>query len=384
MSNRCDRIYFATQQVAIAQEGSSTYRAIKGLQTFSFSTETPLLEVFQIGKLSPRVLLEDLPDISISSEKHLDGKPLIYHLATTAATSPTLAGRSQAQCKIGLSIFDATQEAATGTAAVVMEMTGSYYTNVRYSFGVDGIFTESVDFVSNDIIVSDDDRILNSAEQARAAALSIPGQFTGSETDATPNKREHMMFDYTVTTLDENGLIEDPDCTILPTEVDGISNSGTNEIGSDGARLSDIQSITVSAGINRERKNALGSFEPVCQQIRFPVTVTTEISVIPRTSGIASMTAIGILNTGSGVCGAGVNRNLKSQTIRIAVCEGTRIYTGTKNKLRSQNYSGGDAGGSDVTITYTYETRNDFTVLHSADPHSSGATWWTGRAGWLS
>jgi hypothetical protein len=382
MSNRCDRIYFATKQIAIAQEGSSTYRAARGLQNFNFTSEVPLQEVFQIGMLSPRVLMEDLPDINMSTEKHLDGYPLIYHLATTAATSPTLAGRSQAQCKIGLSIFESTQEAATGTEEVVVEFTGCYYGNIRYSFSVDGMFTESVDFVSNDIIVSDDARILNTSEIARAAALSLPGQFTGDD-DPLLNKREHMMFSYTNNSLDENGQILDADCTVLPSEVDGISDSGTNEIQSDGARASDLQSITVSASINRERKQALGSFEPVCQQIRFPVVVNTEITVQPRRSGLASMTAIGILNTGEGDCGDSVVRNLRNQTIRIAVCEGTRIYTGTKNKLRSQNYSGGDAGGADVTITYSYETRNDFVVLHPADPHSSGATWWSGRAAWL-
>lgn len=383
MSTKCDRIYFATQQVTIADEGTSNFVAVKGQQTFNFTCDVPLERIFQLGKLSPRVLLEDLPDISISMSKHLDSTPLIYHLATLAATTPTLAGRSEAQCKIGVSIFDATQESATGTPQVAMQFTGAYYSNISYQFGVDGIFTESVDFVNNDIIVSDDDRILNTDEQTRASNIDVAGQFTGDDSDAFINKREHLIFDYTAGTLDVNGAVADADCTILPMEIDGISDSGTNEVGADGPRLSDIQSISVSAAITRNKKQALGSFEPVCQLIQWPVTVTTEIQVMPRTSGIASATAIGIFNTGTDSCGVGNSRNLMNQTIRIATCEGTRIYTGTKNKLRSQNYSGGDAGGSDVTLSYTYETDNDFVVMHENDPHASGATWWTNRVDWL-
>jgi len=380
---RCDRVYYATQQVAIAPEGTSNFMAIYGLQSFTFQTDVPLENVFQLGKISPVVLLEDLPDISISAQKHLNNKPLMYHLATRTAPNPTLAGRSTSQCKIALSIFDATQEVATGAPTVGIQFTGCYWATPRYSFSVEGIFTEDMDFVSNDILVSDDDRIVNAAEAARAATILVNGQMTGDDLDHYPNKREHMLFSYTANTLDVNGMVADADCTILPTEVDGISDSGTNEIQPDGARSSDIQSITVSASVNRQRKNALGSFEPVCQIMQTPVEVTTEITVIPRTSGIASMTAIGILNTGNNDCTAGYQRNAKNQTIRIATCEGTRIYTGLKNKLRNQSYSGGEAGGQDVQVSYTYLTFGDFTVLHENDPHVSGATWWTNREDWL-
>ena len=63
------------------------------------------------------------------------------------------------------------------------------------------------------------------------------------------------------------------------------------------------------------------------------------------------------------------------RTIRVATCEGTRIYLGRKNKLSSVNYSGGDAGGGNVSVSYTFTTFNDFTVMHSGDPHSNGTTW---------
>lgn len=379
--SKCDRIYYATHQLAIAKEDSTDFDAIRGLQTSTINADIPLEEIFQIGKLSPVTQLENLPDVTVSTEKVLDGNPLIFHLATQDASSPTLAGRSTARCTLALSIFDATQDAATGTPLVTAQMTGMYYGNVSYSFAVDGAFRESVQFIGNDILVSNDDRILNTDEQTRANNADVDGQFTG-EDDFFLNKREHILFDYATSDLDVNDQIADADCTILPGEIDGISDSGTNEMGDDGARLADIQSITVSASITREPKQALGSFEPVCQIIRFPLEVTTEISFIPRTSGLISATAIGILNTGTDACYNGP-RNLKEWSIRIATCEGTRIYTGTKNRLRSYSTSGGDAGGNNMVMSYTYRTLNDFTVMHENDPHAQGATWWTNRETWL-
>ena len=56
------------------------------------------------------------------------------------------------------------------------------------------------------------------------------------------------------------------------------------------------------------------------------------------------------------------------------------IYLGEKNKLASVNYGGGDAGGGNVTVSYSYTTFNDFTVLHPEDPNASGAEWWANRS----
>ena len=49
----------------------------------------------------------------------------------------------------------------------------------------------------------------------------------------------------------------------------------------------------------------------------------------------------------------------------------------TKNKLQSVNYGGGDTGGGNVSVSYTYSNFNSFAVTHSGDPHASGSAWWT-------
>jgi len=379
---RCDRIYFAVQQLAIAREGSSTYTAVKGAQTLSLGLDVPLQEIFQLGRLEVYQQLEDLPDTNVSVDKVLDGNPLIYHLATRDATTPTLAGRANARCSLALSVFDSTNDSASGVPEYTVQMTGMYYQNISYTFSVGDAFRESISFIGNDILVSNDAKILNTADQARSTGITVNGQFTGVQNPPDGvNRKQHLIFAYNAATLDSNMQVAEEDATILPSIIDGISNSGTNEF-VDNAYNSNVQSITVSANITRERTDQLGTLEPVCRYIQFPVEVTTEIQVVPRSHGLVSATANGILNTGNSACWNG-DMNLKNHTIRVASCEGTRIFLGKKNKLQSLNYSGGDAGGGSVNVSYTFRTFNDFTVMHDADPHSSGATWWTNRATYL-
>ena len=80
----------------------------------------------------------------------------------------------------------------------------------------------------------------------------------------------------------------------------------------------------------------------------------------------------------------GEANNLANRAIRIASCEGTRIWLGKKNKLASVTYGGGDAGGGNATVTYSYSTFNDFTLIHERDVFMSGGSlsgdkWWQHR-----
>ena len=135
--------------------------------------------------------------------------------------------------------------------------------------------------------------------------------------------------------------------------------------------------MRVSADLGREEINELGRRAPYHRFATFPVEVTCEIEVTTISGTMVSATENGILTTGAGSCiDAG---NLGNRTIRLVTCEGTRIYLGRKNKLASVNYGGGDAGGGNVAVSYTYTNFNEFTVVHSGDPHASGPTWWTNR-----
>ena len=188
-----------------------------------------------------------------------------------------------------------------------------------------------------------------------------------------------MIYDITDSTLDTNCQVGDVDATILPPDIFGISASGTN---TDSAVC--VQSINVSADFSRESFNCLGKRGVEFRAISFPLEVTTEIEIIGRSVDMVSAIEEGVVTGGDDGCQA-VGNNLLNRTIRVAICESTRLYMGTKNKLQSVNYGGGDAGGGNVTISYTYTTFNDLTVLHENDPNPSGLadSWWANRATYL-
>jgi hypothetical protein len=128
--------------------------------------------------------------------------------------------------------------------------------------------------------------------------------------------------------------------------------------------------------LGREAIQELGSFAPYHRYVTFPVSVTSEFSVLATTGdGINATeqgyyTATSIGGTPSVVTGTvppcQPRFNLRDQKIYLETCEGTKIYLGNKNKLTSVNYTGGDTGGGNVTVTYSYQTFNDFVVAHTA------------------
>lgn len=380
MANK--RIFYAIEQVGIKNDADAgQFNALHGVQSCGITTNFNLNQVFELGQIAIYANIEDLPDVQITLSKVLDGYPLIYHRATVGATAPTLVGRSTCKCVVALAIFPDTNTSATGAPGSMVEASGQFVSSAAYRFNVDDNGTEEVSLVGNNKIWKNDSRILS----GETVSITFSGAFTsGADVPAATvgiSRRQHVVFTPTVFTTDSNGQITDPDCTILPIEVEGINSSGVNVQAADSTTQAHVQTLGVNVDFNRTALNELGHLAPYTRYINFPVQVTTEIGVISASGDLVSATEKGIYTTGSG-CGA-FQGNLRNNTIRIATCEGTRIYCGLKNKLQSINYTGGDTGGGNVQVTYSYRNFNDFTVMHSGDPHASGAAWWTARATYL-
>ena len=383
-----NRIYYAVHQVGIKGDGGSylwsASHAVHGVQSVGMSTNFNLEQVFELGQLAIYENIEQLPDIEVTLNKVLDGNPLIYHLATIDSSSPTLAGRSTAKCMFALSIFPDTSESANGPASAIVACSGLFIGSVGLNFPLDGSFNEDATLVGNNKVWANQSGY-GSSLNANLPDPRFDGAFT-TNTDAPPGtggvqRRENLIWAYNSSLgLDSNSMVADPDATILPPEVFGISNSGTNEL-TDGQYGAHLSNISVSVDFGREAINELGRKGPYHRNITFPTEVTTEIEVTSTSGDMISATEEGIYTTSSDACIDG--GNLQNRTIRIATCEGTRVYLGIKNKLSSVNYSGGDAGGGNVSVTYTFTTFNDFTVLHPSDPNSNAATWWSTRESYL-
>ena len=379
------RIYFACQQIAMKGDGVANYTVLHGVQQGTMTTTFNLDQVYTMGQLGLYANQENVPDIEVSLSKCLDGYPLLWHSATVNATSPTLPGRSTEKCLIAFGIFADTSTGASGTPQSEVETSGMFPSSIKYNFPVDGVFTEDMTCQGNDKIWANDSRVVQTGLWAGATTLTYAGQFTVDDTpigSGSVNRRQNMLFD-TGNGIgnDSNGQVADPDATILPPDVFGISSSGTNPTVGGTGRSAHIQSISVSCDLNREPLYELGTRAPYTRTVNFPVEVTCEIGIIATSGDMVSASTGGILNSTGNAC---INSaNLTDRTIRIATCEGTRLFLGKKNKLASVNYSGGDAGGGNVEVSYSFSNFNELTVLHSADPNSLGATWWSTRTTYL-
>lgn len=349
MANK--RIYYAIQQVGLAPAGTggassfTAAHAIKGLQSVGINTRFNLEQVFEIGQISIYQNVENLPDVEITLEKVLDGHPLIYHLATAGSTSATLGGRSNAKASLILSIFDDSQDMASGTPLTEVYCSGVFASSINYNFPVDGNFTESVTLIGNNKIW-------------RTSSFFMTGQFDGVGTEISPlaaegvNRKQHIIFG------------SGAGATKLPGGVggvDGVTSGGYNVIGVDGNFGAHVQSVRVQANLGRESLNELGRKGPYHRYVNFPVEVRCDIEVLSTRGDMVEATEDGVFGNGN---------NLADKTIYIAVQEGTKIDLGSKCKLASTNYGNANAGGrgGNATVTYSYSTFNDMTVTHPEDP----------------
>ena len=353
------RIFYAIQQIAFAKEGETgngAFTEAHGVQSVGITTTFNLEQAFELGQLAIYENIEGIPDIEVTIEKVLDGYPPIYCLATRGATSTALTGRQNIKTTAALNIFRDTNLSADGTTGQVSEcyMSGLYVSSVGYTFPVDGNSTESVTLVGNNKIWR---------------ANTVQGRFTTNEDvpastgdDVGVMRREDLSFDYTGGGTESipggpSGITTSSTGTILPIDIDGISSSGTNDkFTGTNIYKSHIQNISCSTDLGREQLFELGRKGAYYRYVTFPVEVTTEFTVI-ATSG-------DMVNAREEV------DNLEHQKIIIRTAEGLTINAGKKNKLASVGMSGGDAGGDNVELTYTYTNFNDFDVSHT---HSDAA-----------
>ena len=354
-----NRIYYAIQQVELGQGVDRV--PVHGLQSVGLTTNFNLEQVFELGQLAIYQNIENIPDIELTLNKVLDGYPLIYVLATENGTAintnlvavdPTLAGRQNARVDMRLSIYPDTGVSATGTSVANVVCSGMYVSSVSYTFPVDGNFTEDVTLVGNDKVW---------------ATTQITGSFTDNNDEPAAmegvNRRQHLQM---------------ASCR-FPTQIPGINGSGINTlIGNGSGHAVHFQNITVSTDLGREAIQELGTFAPYHRYVTFPVEVTSEFEVIAVNGDSINATESGYF-TGDATYGGnatpatpsstGCNNprfNLRDQLIYLETCEGTKIHLGQKNKLSSVNYTGGDTGGGNVTVTYSYTNFNDFIVAHES------------------
>lgn len=356
-----NRIFYAIQALGFAQHdvtGSgvgglfdpSGFRDAHGVQSVGLNTTFNLEQVFELGQLELYENIEGIPDIELTAQKVLDGYPLLYHLATPGAASATLVGRSNERCFAALNIYPDTFDNASGVPLQSVGMSGMFVSALTYTLNVEGSSTEDITLVGN-----------NKEWVANGLTHFAPSVFDGSDAPLSlaasggVAQRENILMGSSVS-MNDAGVITGVSGSLWPTEIAGIDGNGHNLV-SEGSFLAHLQTVTITSDLGREELFELGRRGPYHRFVSFPTEVTCSIDTTSSEGDLIDALA-------DPVGGA----NITNQKIFIWVEEGTRINLGTKNKLASVTYGGGDSGGGNVVVTYNYSNFNSLKVTHEQDP----------------
>jgi hypothetical protein len=296
-----NRVFYASHAVSVS--GTT----VTGAQSVGITTNFNLAQVFELGQVALYDNLVQNAEVQVTISKVLDGESSIW--ALTGGNGLSLVQASALQSNIVIGVGNDTSETITSSSAITC--TGMYVSAVSYTFPVDGNFTEEVTFVGN--------------SKALSGSVSAP-----AVSGALVNRRQN----FNLTSSD------------LPAQVDGKN----------------ISSVRVSAQLGRESLYKLGQFAPYYRFVSFPLEVTCDFDTIATsTDGVA-------LNLTADNCDPVTLPAEEHITIVVCDANENRNYTldlGNKCRLTSVNYTGGDTGGGNVTVTYSYRTYNTLTISDS-------------------
>lgn len=303
-----NRVFYASQAVAIKGSGEQNFETVQGAQSVTVDTNFNLEQIFQLGRLAIYENIETDPDVEVTVSKALDGHPSIYNLVTGGGS---LVSNANDTCDIVLAVGNDTDEfiGQNGNIAAI-EMTGMFISNLNYTFPVEGNLTEEITLIGS-----------------------------------------HKAVNGTIT-----APAPDPQVNVLRRQnVDVSSSSIPAQVGSN------FNNITISANLGREKMFKLGERTAFHRFVNFPLEITVSFDVIAQAPDNVDTSAT------AGSC----NNDFANtdEAIEIVICNAAggaayRFDLGSKCKLQSVSHSGGDTGGGNVTITYTYITYNELSITN--------------------
>jgi hypothetical protein len=347
-----ERIFYAIQAVGIeaADTGTGVISWLHGVQSVGVTTNFNLEQVFELGQLALYQNVENVPEIEVTTERVLDGHSCTYLSACPSGSTNVVSAAAQ-KAGIYLIIYPDTETAASGnvTGTKLLYCAGMKPSNITYTFPVEGNATESVTFVGNNKVwqtaAITNKQYPTGSYYAPISAATYDSP-TGIVNSGTVFRRQHFV---------PASSVAKPTSTIFPQEV--IDASGK------------IQSVTITADIGRENIYELGYYRPYVKYANFPVSTTCDIEVISLQGDklstnlddytLSNQTIIAyLINAPTGIASSG------AKTFKIDL--------GSKNKLSSVNYTGGDTGGGNATMTFSYQGFNAFKVTQGS---LTGAPW---------
>tara|TARA_R110000744_G_scaffold291956_4_gene402543 strand:+ start:2607 stop:3776 length:1170 start_codon:yes stop_codon:yes gene_type:complete len=364
-----NRIFYACQLVGINRMGggSGELTIAHGVQSIGITTNFNLEQAFELGQIQIYENIEGLPDVEVTMEKLMDGYPLLYHLASSGSTNNSLTSRSKSRTDVRLGIYPDDADQVAGTPDVEVYCSGMYINSISYTIPVDGNATESLTFVGNNkkwltglaaTPTSDDAQKFLHGAHVVGFGSDEPLAYSYAYSGGVQRREDVIMAS-----------------SILPVGIQGVRNVVKVGNGMDSDFVNNgvhIQNVSISTDFSREDIMELGRKTPYFRAPGFPIEVSCEIEAITISGDFISVyeagdpAFIGTKDQGD---------NIQDEVIRVQLRDGTIFDLGSKNKLSSVSYGGGDATGGNVSCSYSFQNFNVFSVLHPQDPkYRHGAT----------
>lgn len=365
------RVFFGSSALAIrpttynssgTPTTSSNWYAPAGIQSVGFNTSVAFEPMFQLGQTELYGRTESqAPEVEATITKAVDGtQPLYITLmgGNSAAASKQPTELALNYSELELAIFSENVPYASGAPESAVYCSGMYISNVSYTFPLDGMATEEI------TLVGDTRKWLSSGNIGNWTGPDASG---GSGTAPAPYQRW---------SIDVNG-------STLPSGIEDYP----------------IQNISVSMSMGREAIQEIGTRGKYLRYPTYPFEVTTDFEVIaagalssrgvePSASdsddievdgydfvnevGLACFSAAkysidpdGTAPTDGNINSGYIDMGFRDQEIKIKVCGETGsdyviLDLGKKCRATSQNYSGGDVGGDNATLSYSFVSYNQF------------------------
>lgn len=329
MSTGQNRVFYACQAVGMGGWGTEKY--IEGVQSVGINTTFDFEQSFELGVLTIYENIEGIPSVEVTMERNLVSgvQPLWYSIARigrqlsgnntdTNIPAEQVLAVGESRPSVVLQVYkESTTLAGNGTGSFSVQMSGMYLNNYSMNIGVDGPATESLTLTGNHY------------EWTKGTTNEITGAPTTTTglTAASGLVLKRQDVNRTTSTVVPSGAT--------------ISGSG-------------LQSISVSIDFGREDIFELGRKTPYYKSANFPVEVSTEVefietNTVTRNYGPRNWTEADVTDVTSGV------------PLGFTIGD-IGVFMGSGNRLTGTSTTGGDAGGGNATVTFSYQTFNELAI----------------------
>ena len=355
-----NRVYYASQAVQlrpVSPEGTSFgywYHPL-AVQSVGMTTNFTTEQTFQLGTVELYDNVETIPEVEVTINKVIDSTAPLYLMCMggsngiPGAEEKSLVSLSNNRVHFRLGIYGDDKQYISGNAGSSVLCSGMYLSSFTYTFPVDGNATEEVTLVGNSKLWN-----TGTIPGVQSSDFSA-GTIFSANTDIggiNPSQNSGIVRRQYLNVLD----------SVLPTGDKGIRTPNSAHV------LPHIQNITISADLGRETINQLGKFGPYCRYATFPIEVTSEFEIVAQDGD-----GVDVDDFKNDVFCGTLKKNLGYKSIALAVCDDNntndnnamRFNLGDKNTLTSINYTGGDTGGGNATVSYSFRNFNNFSITAS-------------------